>query len=261
MHKTPTAEWLLARVTTPDRAAAILGDLAELSATRGRVWFWAAYTRTVITLGWRAPLAFIVAYAFSTWVAVGGFPTMRSVFRTFNRIVQHTAPHQAIWHVFDRAAHHQTPQTIWHVPIGDSLIALWFILPFLLVRFGFRDRLTQLASAIFLLTIPFFSLSPAGMNFAAFATATTILAALCLSAWRRPMIVLAASVGPIAIAIFFSAKVWFLFLARGYGFNSPQLQWAMALYRAVELCIAAIVCSYLYSRLLPRKSTDLSTIA
>lgn len=42
MPKATLAEALLARITGPTRAAAILGDLLELSATRGRLWFWTA---------------------------------------------------------------------------------------------------------------------------------------------------------------------------------------------------------------------------
>ena len=41
----------------PTRAAAIIGDLTEMAATRGRLWFWAAYPRTLISLGWRTPVA------------------------------------------------------------------------------------------------------------------------------------------------------------------------------------------------------------
>jgi hypothetical protein len=58
------AESLLARLTTRTRAAAILGDLLELSATRGRLWFWTTYARTLLSLGWRtAPAAFVLAFA------------------------------------------------------------------------------------------------------------------------------------------------------------------------------------------------------
>ena len=43
MPKPTPAEWLLARLTEPERAAAIYGDLTEMAATRGRLWFAAAY--------------------------------------------------------------------------------------------------------------------------------------------------------------------------------------------------------------------------
>lgn len=253
------AESLLAQVAGPTRAAAMMGDLDELAANRGRFWFWTEYIRTLVSLGWRTPVAFLMAYAFSTWVAIGAFPTVHSVLRSFYRHVPHK-PHAALWHVFDRTVHHTTAH-VWQIPLGDSLIALWFILPFVVVRFGLRDRLTQLASAIFLLTIPYFSLDTAGVNFAGFVTTAILLAALSLRTWRRPMVVLAATVAPIAATIFLSPKVWFFFISRGHGFNSPQLQWAMALYRVVELCIAAIVCSFLYGRLLQRKPICPNTIA
>jgi hypothetical protein len=53
MHSFRIAEWLLALVTTRDRAAATVGDLAEGAATRGGVWFWSGVLRTAASLMWR----------------------------------------------------------------------------------------------------------------------------------------------------------------------------------------------------------------
>ena len=142
MFNASATNGLLARLTTPDRAAAILGDLTELAAIRGRLWFWTAYARTLVTLGWRTPVAFLLAYAFSSWVALGGFPTIHSLFHSFYRNA-HRKPHAALWHVFDRTSHYTAAHTLWQVPLGDSLIALWFVLPFVLIRFGLRDRVAQ----------------------------------------------------------------------------------------------------------------------
>jgi hypothetical protein len=230
-------EGTLARFTPRDRAASILGDLTELSATRGRLWFYAAYTRTLIALAWRTPVALLCAYAFSSWVAIAAFTTIHGLFRSYYR-------------------HHPTASmAVWPKPFGDALIALWFVLPFVLVRFGLRNRIALLASSIFVLTIPYFSLRSPGVNLAAIATTAIVLAALCMSTWRRPMIVLAATVAPVALATNLSPKIWYVFLAKGYGHASPQLQWTMALYRALELCIAAMVCSFLYRRLIETKQT------
>jgi hypothetical protein len=44
------AEWTLALVTSRDRAATIVGDLAERAATRGIAWFWSAVLRTATSL-------------------------------------------------------------------------------------------------------------------------------------------------------------------------------------------------------------------
>ena len=53
MHNVNIAEWILALVTTRDRAASTVGDLAEGAATRGVVWFWSGVLRTAASLLWR----------------------------------------------------------------------------------------------------------------------------------------------------------------------------------------------------------------
>ena len=61
MPRQPAPEALLALIAGPARAAAILGDLTEMAATRGRLWFYAAYARTLFSLTWRIVLALFVA--------------------------------------------------------------------------------------------------------------------------------------------------------------------------------------------------------
>jgi hypothetical protein len=53
MHSVNIAEWILALVTTCDRAASTVGDLTEGAATRGMVWFWSGVLRTAASLLWR----------------------------------------------------------------------------------------------------------------------------------------------------------------------------------------------------------------
>ncbi len=53
MHSINIAEWILALVTTHDRAASTVGDLTERAATRGVVWFWSGVLRTATALLWR----------------------------------------------------------------------------------------------------------------------------------------------------------------------------------------------------------------
>ena len=48
------AEILLEAVTRRERAASIVGDLRETSATRGEMWFWAGTVRAAFSLLWRA---------------------------------------------------------------------------------------------------------------------------------------------------------------------------------------------------------------
>jgi hypothetical protein len=244
MRKTLATEWLLARLTDPTRAAAILGDLTEMAATRGRLWFWTAYTRTLVSLGWRAPVALVCAYICTrhNWLGAVIFGSLG----LFHRIPPNGPAHTGHRSQFF---------------LISFLIALNLVLPFVLVRFGLRNRLAQLATAIFLLTIPLYSLTLGGMKITDYAIAVTVLAALSLPAWRRPMIVLAATLAPVAVITSLWPHPEHFLYTRGYGFTAPQLLWIMVLYRTLELCITAIVCSFLYRRLLRKKPTDLSTIA
>ncbi len=51
MHN--VAEWILALVTSRDRAASTVGDLMEQGPERGVIWFWSGVLRTVASLLWR----------------------------------------------------------------------------------------------------------------------------------------------------------------------------------------------------------------
>jgi hypothetical protein len=53
MRNSRLAEWILALVTTSDRAAATVGDLMEGAQTRGALWFWASVVGTAFSIMWR----------------------------------------------------------------------------------------------------------------------------------------------------------------------------------------------------------------
>src|SRR6202034_1360148 len=53
MRSIHLAEWILALVTSRDRASSTAGDLAERAAARGAVSFWFAVLRTLASLLWR----------------------------------------------------------------------------------------------------------------------------------------------------------------------------------------------------------------
>ena len=50
MRNASIAEWILARVTTPERAASIIGDLAENAESTKAIWFWWSVIRTAFSL-------------------------------------------------------------------------------------------------------------------------------------------------------------------------------------------------------------------
>jgi|SRR5579862_9623741 len=53
MHSMHIAEWILGLVTSRDRAASTVGDLVEVGADRGVIWFWSGILRTAASLVWR----------------------------------------------------------------------------------------------------------------------------------------------------------------------------------------------------------------
>jgi hypothetical protein len=223
MPKTSPAEWLLARLTTPDRAAAILGDLTEMAATRGRLWFWIAYIRTLITLGWRTPVALVGAYACtrSYWV----FTAIHASTHWLVRWLPLASPRYFRY--------------FWQLPLTTMLQGLVFLLPFVLVRFGPRDRLTRLACVFFLLSLPLGGY--AGLYLVGVLTVIAVSAALCLRDWRRPMTVLFVALVP-RYAI---AKAFFFLLAKHQHSNV----WGRGLFLGfglLPIAAAVVVCSLLH---------------
>lgn len=232
-------EALLARLTTPIRAAAIMGDLEELAATRGRRWFWITYTRTLIALGWRtAPVAFVLAVAGMTYIFV---PVRRWL----------------VWragsHLMDPGlfANHRLRLISWNF---SMLMAQFLVLalPFVLVRFGLRNRLAQLTCALFLIALPVYSLRPRLMDLCSLLIVVAVAAALALPLWRRPMIVLA-GMGIAAVAW----RVPFLVgLSHVYRRHLPYLSNStVVLYDMTAFAIAVLVCLSLYHLLLRQRPT------
>lgn len=175
MSNKSISESILALFAGRERAAAIYGDLTEMAATRGSLWFAAAYVRTLATFTWRIVLALFVADA-----------TRQALFDLFHLYLRHTP---LVW----RNA---------SVSVADILNSsgpllacimstLWFALPFALVRYGRRDRFVRLAFAVALgttiafLAIPWVSLA------AAAATVAVAFAAFLSSRWRKPFEALA----------------------------------------------------------------------
>src|ERR1017187_5177415 len=125
-------ESFLALVAGPDRAAAIIGDLTEMAASRGRLWFFAAYPRTLGSFTWRIVLALFVA-------AIGR-QTISYLFYPYIR------PTPAAWR-------NATGSWLDLLNSSGPLLAcimstLWFVLPFAVIRYGRRDRFVQLTFAV-----------------------------------------------------------------------------------------------------------------
>lgn len=240
MPKTTPTEWLLARLTDPTRAAAIMGDLLELSATRGRLWFWTNYLRALISLGWRtgAP-AFILA-----------FVCVRFMFGTVIRwLMNHRTPQLMDPGLFGEQSRH-VRMLCWNISLVTAQF-LCFATPFVLVRFGLRNRLTRLACALFLVAIPVYSLRPWIMDMSGVVTVLIIAAALIAPPWRKPLAVLVGMCLP-AIAV----KATYLFLLPSDHYRHiPRLPSSWVIVSdATSFAVAAIVCVYLHRLLLRQRS-------
>lgn len=189
MPKTSSAETLLARLTDPTRAAAMYGDLTEMAATRGRLWFIAAYTRTLFSLTWRIVLAFEAAVV------------CRLVIFNLCGLYFHVAP--PTWRTTD------APHLVNSMgPLLACMTStLWFTLPFAAILYGVRDRFVQITFAIALGTTVAFLFIPFASIVCAAATLVVAVAAVLSSTWRKPAEVLAwtAAAGIIAVAAAYSA--------------------------------------------------------
>ncbi len=171
-------EWVLSRFTTRDRAVSILGDLLEDAESNGRLWFWTSLARVFFSLAWRKPTAFFVAYA------IGG-----AIFASLTNA-------DPLWNEIGfKSIDPSGPIAVAAVMIViPSAVALWFLAPYSVLRFGLRDQFTQIKAPLFIVTT-------VGVLFRDFTiacaviTIATILVGLFLYSWRRSLIALSVTVG------------------------------------------------------------------
>ena len=227
------AESVLALFAGRERTVAIMGDLTQLSATRGRLWFWGAYVRTLISLGWRTPVAFLV-----------GLTAFESVMVLL-----------PLWMQRAPQAWYENPAL--RSPLGQPIfivmVSLWFTLPYALIRYGIRDRFVRVSSVAFGLATVFF-VDPRLMSGTAVALIGLAGFALLLSrAWRRSVMVLvsavAAGVGSV-IAFSFAAAMATLYLAeqRHPGRLFGRLHFPLELAEAAGLLVLSVTSSILHTR-------------
>jgi hypothetical protein len=172
MPRTSPTESFLALIAGPDRAAAILGDLTEMAATRGRAWFWTAYARTLVSFTWRIVLALFVA-------DIG-----RELMFNLANLYFHVTP--PTW----RTTHAPFLLNSMGPLLACIMSTLWFVLPFAAVRYGLRDRFVRLTAVVALGTTLAFLCIPWASLACAVATLLLAAAALLSSTWRKPLEVL-----------------------------------------------------------------------
>lgn len=229
-------EAVLTLLTGRDRAAAIMGDLAELATSRGRLWFYISYARTLLAVGWRAGAAFLVALA-----------SVRVMTRLYPMWVQHQLHHLAAARQVNMFFGQLAVTT---GPLLDAIaMCLWFTLPFAWVLFGRHDRVTRSAMALFCSTLPVFSLGAWLIDASLILTLLVLLAALFSSGWRRPMVVVALTSMTAIAGIIASIRLLALLAHRAFLTFTPSrgVGW---LSTAFALGLAGIVCTRLHAVLL-----------
>jgi uncharacterized protein (TIGR03435 family) len=181
MDRLELLEATLSRYTPPDRAASILGDLLESAQTKGRLWFWFSFIRILGSLAWRVPVAWVGAYA------VGAV------------LIALMMTHDPLW--LNADFRHVNPSgTIAmsaFMVVSVPGMALWFVAPYAALRFGLRDRVSQLALVLFTVTTLTLLL---GKYSAALIVGAAMLVALVVAAlfrrdWRKPVVALSLAVG------------------------------------------------------------------
>jgi hypothetical protein len=230
-------ESLLALFAGRERAAAMMGDLAEMAAARGRLWFFAAYARTLLSLTWRIVLALFVANV--------GRELMFNLANLYFHVTPPTWRTTSAPHVLNSAG-----------PLLACVMStLWFALPFAAVRYGVRDRFVRLTFAVALGTTVAFLFIPWASLLCAAATVTLAAVALFSAIWRKPMEVLAwtGAAGILAIGAENAARL--SFHPQGSMGHLLANNWRMFAFQAT-LLIVAIVCSRVHRWLLDGSNTS-----
>jgi hypothetical protein len=234
------AEWVLKRAAGAERGTAAYGDLTEMATTRGRIWFVGEYIRTLIRLGWRTPVAFACGIA---------------AFRLLASLIEFWLKHMpGAWR------DHLGPLL---VSVGPALAVatatLWVGVPYLMVRYGVRDRMVQLAFVLLVLDTVAFLYIPWLSLACAAAAAIVPVASLCSRTWRKAAIVLVPSV--VAGAATFACAAGAVALATQYVlqhihpgrliYHSPVLGIAMNAALLSAMLVISWACSRMRRRLLP----------
>lgn len=234
-EKTTPAELLLAVFAGRERAAAMMGDLAEMAATRGRGWFVAEYVRTLVSVTWRIVLALFVA-------DMG----RQMIFDLFHIYLRVSPP---FWRTTLSPAFFSSMGP----PLACLMSTLWFALPFAAVRYGVRDRFVQLTFAVAMGTTVTFLFIPWASLMCAAATVALAAAAMFSPMWRKPMEMLmwTAGVGVLVIGAEDAVRIT---LSHGSEGHWLLKDWQMFAFQGT-LLILAIVCSRLHGWLLGRDAT------
>ncbi len=253
MSKRTIAESLLALFAGRDRAAAIYGDLTEMGATRGRLWFAAAYVRTLISFTWRAPVAWAVGYAMAYVAATFYSPNYDLFSNNIGiRVVEPTGPIAML--------------ALWVVVFLSP--PLWFVAPYGALRFGLHDPMSRLAVPVCgAASLGFWLCHPQAMGIrstavqhvlmigCAVAIVMVVAAALVQRQWRPVIALSATACAYVGATLGVVTALWFL--AYRYQWNDSALWVSVRVGCAIGCCVGAAAYSRMHTLLRGRLRTFL----
>jgi hypothetical protein len=129
MYRAHLAQWLLARVSTEQRASEIIGDILE-QPNRSATAFWFTVMRIVFALSWRWTLGLVAA--FCSWLIAF------APYRFFVGSKHHAPLQSEAW-------------MAWASWLLMASICLWSLTALTSFRYGMRDSLTRISVALSLI--------------------------------------------------------------------------------------------------------------
>jgi len=126
MSSASFAEWLIGRLTEKPAAAAIVGDLLEDTPRKGRAGFFLSLAGVMFWLSWRRCVGTVAAF-YAGW----------RIFRSMELAVYGFDAHRPDWYL---------GQTVLSA-LSTIATFFWMVLAYSIIRYGVRDRVTQLALA------------------------------------------------------------------------------------------------------------------
>ncbi len=225
MPKSPFAEWLLTRVSSPQRASEIIGDLVEQNTSQTR--FWLTISRILVAFAWRWILGFALAGICASLVVV---PYRLAVVPRWN---------------LDR----RESWVLWAMYLACGAVCLGTNTGLAISRYGFRDRLTWMSAALWLTLTA--SACAAWMPHAPYGLTlllTTGTAALLLFGATRALFVCVLA----ATAAYAATAAVFILLARSTSIpHTPASNAANVIFGIVTCLTSVVIEAMVLARLRP----------
>jgi hypothetical protein len=176
MRSAHVAEWILALVTTRDRAASIAGDLTEQAAARGAVWFWFSVFRTASSFLRRDVAERPVRLTGLALLGIAVYAGIGLLFAGLDGVVGFIA-------VYGSGNHLQLDSIGWKVWFAAPVLVSSLLVGRMLARWAPGRELA--ACVVYAVLVAIYNLVPALGNNGAFTAVFCVLLVPVGAAWGR----------------------------------------------------------------------------